>query len=381
MVSMSGRTAKTLRAIFAGGGTGGHLYPALAIAQSLEGKHGAENCEFIFVGTKRGIEYRLRETLGYPLELIDVRGFVRKIHWRNALFPFVLARALWKSGQLLRSFKPHLVVGTGGYVSGPIVSRAVAGQIPTAIQEQNSYPGFTTRRLAGKVNRVYLGFDDARNHLSEHVSALTTGNPVRTAIGAVERIEGVRHFGLDPQRKTILILGGSQGAQSINNAVLTGISSLSEKNQILWQTGRSHYDSILQRIGSIPHVRLFAFSEHIELAYAAADIAITRAGALTIAELIASQTPSILVPYPFATANHQMMNARSVQKRGGALIIANDELADNNIVEEAQQVLVSGRAKKMHEILSDWRAANQQSASDMIAEDLLDLVNRKEQLL
>ncbi len=380
-MSVSGRTAKTLRAIFAGGGTGGHLYPALAIAQALEGKHGAENCEFIFVGTKRGIEFRLRETLGYPLELIDVRGFVRKIHWRNALFPFVLARALWKSGQLLRSFKPHLVVGTGGYVSGPIVSRAVAGQIPTAIQEQNSYPGFTTRRLAGKVDRVYLGFDDARDHLNEKMSALTTGNPVRKEIGAVERIEGVRSFGLDPQRKTILILGGSQGAQSVNDAVLAGIDSLSETSQILWQTGRANYDRLVQQVGAMPHVRLFAFSEHIELAYAAADIAITRAGALTIAEMIASQTPSILVPYPFATANHQMMNALSVERRGGALIIANNELAGKNIIEEAQQTLASGRAQEMYEVLSDWSASNQQSASDMIAEDLLELVNRKEQLL
>jgi UDP-N-acetylglucosamine--N-acetylmuramyl-(pentapeptide) pyrophosphoryl-undecaprenol N-acetylglucosamine transferase len=369
------RRDKTLRAIFAGGGTGGHLYPALAIAQALEARQGASNCKFIFVGTKRGIEYRLRETLGYPLELIDVRGMLRKLHWRNAFFPFMLAKALWQSNRLMQSFKPDIVVGTGGYVSGPIVSRAVANHIPTAIQEQNSYPGFTTRRLAGKVDRVYLGFDDARKRLPDGLSALTTGNPVRAEIGTADRAEALRSFGLDPQKETILVLGGSQGARSINKAVLNSLESLSSDRQLLWQTGRDKYDSILESVGSKSHVRLFAFSDKIELAYAAADVALTRAGALTIAELIASVTPAILIPYPFATANHQFENAQSVASRDAALIVCDADLENTNVIERAQQMLESGEARQMRDSLQSWKSATDLSASEMIANDLLELVS------
>ncbi len=368
---------KTLRAIFAGGGTGGHLYPALAIAQALEARYGAGNCNFIFVGTKRGIEYRLRETLGYRLEIINVRGMLRKLHWRNVMFPFILVKALWQSNRLLQSFKPDLVVGTGGYVSGPIVSRAVANDIPTAIQEQNSYPGFTTRRLAGKVNRVYLGFDDARKHLSESIGALTTGNPVRAEIGIVDRDEALRSFDLDPQKETILVLGGSQGAQSINSAVMNSLQSLSQERQLLWQTGREQFDSISNSVSSMKNVRAFAFNAKIEYAYAAADIALTRAGALTIAELIASETPSILVPYPFATANHQLMNAQSVVSRDGALIVNDSELGDTNVIEKAQTTLESGEARKMREALQSWKSAAGMPAAEAIAIDLLELVNRE----
>ncbi|MFQ5607015.1 MAG: undecaprenyldiphospho-muramoylpentapeptide beta-N-acetylglucosaminyltransferase [Candidatus Zixiibacteriota bacterium] len=366
-----------VRIIFAGGGTGGHFYPALAIARALEKALAPRVCQIRFVGSRRGIEYRQRETLGYPLELMNIRGLARSLSLRNLLFPFVLMGALIKSNSLLSSFQPHLVVGTGGYVSGPIVQRAVARGIPSAIQEQNSYPGLTTRHLAGKVDRVYLGFADAIKRLPQDSPVMTTGNPVRQEIGHGSAQAAHEMFDLNPDKKTILILGGSQGASSINGAVLSGLSDLDESTQLLWQAGSLEYEALKEKAGSHPAVRLFAFTDRIADAYAVADLAICRAGALTVAELKASGVPALLVPYPQATANHQLMNARSVESRGAAVVIEDDQLAGEEILKLAGSILKSTRGQQMTQSLERWNREAPNSATDVIVADLIRLLEEK----
>lgn len=367
-----------IRIIFAGGGTGGHLYPALALARALEKALSPRICQIRFVGSRRGIEFRQRDTLGYPLELMNIRGISRTLSLRNLLFPFLLLGAMMKSSSLLNSFQPHLVVGTGGYVSGPIVQRAAARGILTAVQEQNSYPGLTTRHLAGKVDRVYLGFAEAIKHLPSKAPVMTTGNPIRAEIGTVDRQSGCAAFDIDPQKKTILALGGSQGAQSINRAVSDGLSDMPESTQLLWQTGALDYEELKDKHGAEKNVRLFAFTDQIAQAYAASDLAISRAGALTVAELKASGTPAILIPYPHATANHQMMNARSVESKGAAIVIDDAQLAAERIFMRADDILSSAKRQEMVQALEVWNKEVPSCATDVIVADLIRLLEEKE---
>lgn len=381
---MNERTKQSIRILFAGGGTGGHLYPALAIARGLESALAPRNCEIRFVGSKRGIEYRRREQIGYPLELIPVRPLIRKLTLKNLLFPFALCGALLKSNALMNEFKPDLVVGTGGYVSGPALSRAAARNIPCAIQEQNSYPGLTTRKLADKVDRVYLGFDDARSHLAVGSKAIHTGNPVRSEIGTVSKQDGRSAFELDANRRTVLVLGGSQGARSLNQALQSAIAELPEDTQLLWQTGKADFEAVRERLGEdrtiTERVKMFAFTDKMEHAYAAADIAIARAGALTLAELQEAELPAILIPFPFAAGDHQRKNAESIVKTGAAEMILDKDLQQENPLRKALALL---EEKQTDQMSGAWRSINSQrgeSALNLIVTDLIDLLQSRGRL-
>ncbi len=303
---------RSARVIFAGGGTGGHLYPAIAIADRLRDLLSARGgADILFVGTRHGLEYRQRETLGYPLHLINMRGLARSLSIRNLLVPLIALTALYRASRLLRKFRPDLVVGTGGYVAWPVLNRAAAQGIPTVLQEQNSFPGIVTRRASRAAQRIYLGFDGAREHLPSEANIVVTGNPVRGTIGTANRSEAIREFGLDPEKKTILILGGSQGARAINQAVLRSLihSGLDAGYQLLWQTGKREYKDVSAAAGDkVTGRSLFPFAQRMDLVYAAADVAVARAGALTLAELIACNLPAILIPYPFAAGDHQRHN-------------------------------------------------------------------------
>ena len=235
------------RIIFAGGGTGGHLFPAIAIADRISEllKDGI-GAEIIFVGTRRGIEYRMKDSLDYPLRTIPMRGIARSLTLSNLIVPFAVLIALFKSKKLVRRFKPDIVIGTGGYVCWPVLKVAARRGITTLLQEQNSFPGVATRQLAGRAKKIYLGFEKAREYLKTRAQIIVTGNPVRQSIATGDRLEALKHFGLSPDRKTILILGGSQGARSINNAVLESLeqNKLNQGYQLLWQTGRREHKEV-----------------------------------------------------------------------------------------------------------------------------------------
>ncbi|PWB75335.1 undecaprenyldiphospho-muramoylpentapeptide beta-N-acetylglucosaminyltransferase [candidate division GN15 bacterium] len=375
---MSTSFEKTVRIVFAGGGTGGHLYPAIAIADRLTEMLGERTkAEIRFVGTKRGLEYRIKDSLKYPLHLINVRGIARRLSWQNLLVPFNVIGSLWKAKALLRQFSPHLVVGTGGYVSWPVLRAASGRGIPTAIQEQNSFPGITTRQLAPRVNRVYLGFAGAQEYFKTSGRVLVTGNPVRPNIAGGNRQEALSQFKLDPNKKTILVLGGSQGARAINQAVLHGLRHglLPEGCQLLWQTGKRDYTEVTAQAGDKASGHsLFPYENRMELVYAAADLAIARAGAITLAELEACAVPSVLVPYPYAAGDHQRRNAEETVRQGFASVIDESDASIPEILKLAAGELLSGRAEQRRQtILAATKG--KKPAVDVIAGDLIELMN------
>ncbi len=345
------RPGDTVRLIFAGGGTGGHLYPALAIADRVKAQISSSHpVDIQFVGTRKGIEYRISDKLGYPISFIQMQGIARALTLRNALVPFIVLIGLIQAWRLIGRISPQMVIGTGGYVSWPVLKAAQMKKVPTVIQEQNSFPGIATRRLAAGAQVVYLGFDDAKAHLSSSANCLLTGNPVRAELRTATRAEALSAFNLDPSKKTILVFGGSQGAHAINQAVLTSFlaGDVSQNYQLLWLTGKREYTEVLERTKdkAASHA-LFPYEHQMNLVYAAADVAIARAGALTLAELETCSVPAILIPYPHAAGDHQRKNAESYSALGFAEVVEEHNLAGSSIITRAIQLLESGRADQM----------------------------------
>jgi len=366
---------RKFKAIFAGGGTGGHLTPALAIANNLKAKIGNKaEADFLFIGTRRGIEFKVREKLGYPLALINIRGLSRSLSLSNLMFPFLLIGAVLKSMSIIGSFKPDIVIGTGGYVMGPVLLAAYFKGVNRVLQEQNSYPGLTTRRLAPLTDRVFLGFHDAVGYLSEKCRVIDSGNPVNELVGSVPKEEGLRYFEFDHSKKTIMIMGGSQGASNINKNILRNLDGLDEKYQLIWQTGDRDYKDVTASAGGRVSGRsLFPFTDRIELAYAAADIIIARAGALSLAEIAAAGLPSILIPFPFATGDHQMKNAESFARNGAAVIIRDNDLERIDLLGKAVELIQTDNLEVMSRAAGENHLINGKRAVDIICDEILEL--------
>jgi UDP-N-acetylglucosamine--N-acetylmuramyl-(pentapeptide) pyrophosphoryl-undecaprenol N-acetylglucosamine transferase len=310
----------------AGGGTGGHLFPALAIADEL--KRRVPTAEITFIGTKDKIEARVVPQRGYNFAPIWISGFRRTVALGNVLFPLKVVTAFVQSFFLMKKLKPDVVVGTGGYVCGPPLSVATVLGIPTLIQEQNSFPGVTTRRLASRVNEVHLTFESSKKYLKRLDNVRVSGNPTSAKLGTVAREVGARFFSLNPLRSTMLVVGGSLGATSINREIERILPKLLVLNmQLIWQTGAQDFErvSLMLRPEAKQSVVVTKFIEQMECAYAAADFAVCRAGATTVAELARVGMPAILVPYPHAAADHQTENARAMVEAGAALMIKDDE--------------------------------------------------------
>ena len=351
-------SSAVLRLVIAGGGTGGHLYPGLAIADEVRRRH--PEAQITFIGTKGRIEERVVPQRGYALHTIWISGLARRLSAATALFPVQVAVSLVQSLLLLLRLRPSAVAGTGGYVCGPPLYVATLLGIPALIQEQNSYPGVTTRLLAGRVAEVHITFDASRRYLKRQDNVKVTGNPVRVSIGCVDRRDGAALFGLDPSRRTVLVLGGSQGAASVNSAMLAVAPRLALMGvQVIWQTGERDNERVMQHLASAGQavrdaVRPVRFIEQMECAYGAADLAVARAGATTLAELMAAGLPAILVPYPYAAADHQTVNARTVVEAGAAVLIADHELTeklpsvlDEVLGDEARRVEMSRRMRAL----------------------------------
>ena len=365
---------KNVKLIFAGGGTGGHLYPALASADRVkEMLSERTKVEIIFIGTTRGIEYRLKENLGYPLHIINMRGIARSLTLKNLLVPLIVVTALIKSWKLLNSFKPQIVIGTGGYVSWAILKTASWKKIPTLLQEQNSFPGVTTRQLASKAKKIYLGFERAKEYLKTNAEIIVSGNPVRSEIKLIPKETACNTLHLDTSKKTILILGGSQGARAINNAVIKSLENkeLNTNYQLLWQTGKRDYKEVAMQVEhKVPKTSLFPFVENMTEIYSAADVVIARAGALTLAEIMQCKLPSILIPFPFAAGDHQKKNAQDYVDRNMALMISEDKLGDIDILDKSISFCDSDEYKKIKFTL-DENSHHAVSSVDIIAMDII----------
>ncbi len=368
-----------MRILFAGGGTGGHLYPAIAIANRIsEMRRGENQVEIAFAGTKRGLEYRIKDELGYPLHLINMRGISRSWAIINLLVPFIIVSALWQSARLLKRFRPDVVVGTGGYVSWPVLKMAATLGIITVLQEQNSYPGMSTRSGAKKAIKIYLGFEDAGKYLPRNSNKLITGNPVRSEIGQGSKEKAIEQFKLDPKKRTILVLGGSQGARAINNAVIKSLEARQEGSdvQLLWQAGKRDYTDVNAKVSKLHwDGALFPFASNMQDIYAAAVIVIARAGALTLAEIIKCGLPSILIPFPFAAGDHQRKNAESMSSRHASIVIDETNLRSVDLLNEAKRLLDSPQCADMKSaaaILTEGR----RPAVDIISEDIISIIQK-----
>jgi UDP-N-acetylglucosamine--N-acetylmuramyl-(pentapeptide) pyrophosphoryl-undecaprenol N-acetylglucosamine transferase len=311
------------RFLFAGGGTGGHLYPAIAVADEI--KRLKPESEIIFVGTKSKIEGRVVPKLGYGFKSIWIKGFARKFNLENLLFPVKLFVSLVQSLFISFRFKPRVAIGSGGYVAGPAIWGASVMGAKVILMESNSYPGVTTRLLERYADEVHISFEDSKKYLRRPDRLKVTGNPVRSELGKSTKAEAKKYFGLDENKITILVLGGSLGAASINNAVAGCVEELEKKSlQIIWQTGKNYYQSYKNI--NLDSVKILDFIEDMNKAYSACDLLVARAGATTIAELSVLGIPSILIPSPHVAENHQYYNAKSLADNNAAILIKDSDV-------------------------------------------------------
>lgn len=316
-----------MRVLVAGGGTGGHLMPALALADALRDARG--DVEVVLVGARRGIEAEILPRYAYRYYLLDVQPLYRGSWWRNVRWPFLAPRVLRAARAVVEAERPRAVVGTGGYAAGPVVWCAQRRGVPTVLQEQNAFPGLTTRLLARRARQVHLGFPEAadRLHVGRETEVCAFGNPIRGAPDApVDAAQARRVFGLDPARPCVFVFGGSQGARALNQALARALErGLLAEVSILWGTGLAHAATYTP-LAAPARAVIRGFFDPIAQAYGASDLVVCRAGAMTVAELCALGKPSVLVPYPNAAADHQTYNARALASAGAAVVLPEREL-------------------------------------------------------
>jgi UDP-N-acetylglucosamine--N-acetylmuramyl-(pentapeptide) pyrophosphoryl-undecaprenol N-acetylglucosamine transferase len=346
MMIANDKVVDTLRVVFAGGGTGGHLYPAIAMVQAFQKR--VKNFSCMFIGTARGLEARVIPQLGYRLELVPVRGFLRKLSPGNFLVPIYLWQSVWKCRRLFKNFQPQLIIGTGGYVSGPALLAARMNGRKFVVQEQNNFPGLVNRWLGNHAAAVFLSFEESTKFFHRKENLHVVGNPVRTDLNAGSRQSAAAKWNLKTDWTTLLIFGGSQGARRINELVLEILPELRGlKNfQILWGTGPQHFDTIATAVKDMPNVKLLAYIDDMASAYAIADFVLCRAGATTIFELTLCGLPSILIPFPFATADHQTFNARALEKAGAAKVLIEKEMTSANLLNAIRELATQPEGRR-----------------------------------
>jgi UDP-N-acetylglucosamine--N-acetylmuramyl-(pentapeptide) pyrophosphoryl-undecaprenol N-acetylglucosamine transferase len=326
--------------IISGGGTGGHIFPAIAIANALKSLDPATG--ILFVGAKGRMEMEKVPAAGYKIIGLNIQGIQRKSIWKNIMFPVKLMLSVRKSLQIIKDFKPDAVVGVGGYASGPLLYAASLKGIPYLIQEQNSYAGITNKWLGKKAKKICVAFD-GMDKFFPYDRIIKTGNPIRkeSVNIAGKQMQAIELYKLSAFKKTILIIGGSLGARTLNNSILAGLDKLIAADvQVIWQTGKFYYKGIIEKLGEDyhPNVRILEFLNRMDLAYAAADIIISRAGAGTIAELYVVKKPVILVPSPNVAEDHQTKNALALVQEHAAVFIA-DRDAEAKLVDKAIELL------------------------------------------
>ena len=326
------------RVIISGGGTGGHIYPAISIANAM--KEIDSSIEFLFVGAEGKIEMEKVPKAVFRIIGLPIVGIQRTQVWKNLFFPFKLLKSLLLSIKILRDFKPDVAVGVGGYASGPLLLAAKFIGVPYYIQEQNSFAGITNKALAAKAEHIFVAYPGMEKFFPAEKITLS-GNPVRKDLieAKGKKAKAAAHFSLDAAKKTILIIGGSQGARSINQAVLTGLDRLAEVGiQVIWQTGIA-FESTAKEAVSIPeNTYVSAFIYEMDLAYAMADLVISRAGASSVSEICLLGKASILIPLPGAAEDHQTENAKSLVSQNAAILVRDSEVKESLITEALKAI-------------------------------------------
>ena len=314
-----------LKFILSGGGTGGHIYPAIAIANELKMRF--PDCEILFVGANNKMEMQKVPQAGYKIIGLWIAGIQRRLTLDNSLFPVKLITSLLKSRTIIRDFKPNVVIGTGGFASGPLLRVAAIAGIPTLIQEQNSYPGITNKWLSRKANKICVAYENLEQFFPRN-KIVMTGNPVRQDLIDIKgkRKEAREYFNLSEDKKTLLVLGGSLGARRINQLIAKELVNFSSQNvQIIWQCGKLYFEEY-KHYSDNKNVQVLAFIDRMDLVYASADIVISRSGASSVSELCLVGKPVIFIPSPNVAEDHQTKNAKAVVDKNGALLIKENEL-------------------------------------------------------
>ena len=365
-----------MRIIISGGGSGGHVFPAIAIANAI--KEIQPEAAILFVGAKGKLEMEKVPKAGYPIKGLWISGFHRKLTLRNLLFPFKLFHSLIKAGGIIRQFKPDVVVGVGGFASGPVLEMANRMGVPSLIQEQNSYAGLTNKLLAKKVKKVCVAYDQMDRFFEKEKLELT-GNPVRKDLQLSEgkKAKGLAHFGLASNKKTIFMFGGSLGAKSMNEAMAANTEKLeqAENVQLFWQCGKLYYETYRNcATAQLPNVTITDFVDGMDLAYAMADVVICRAGAITISELCLLGKATVLIPSPNVAEDHQTKNALALVEHEAAVMVK-DKDAPIKIVSEALNILNNEKLKQKLE--KRIKALAQPDAANKIAREVLKLTHSK----
>ncbi len=361
-----------LKIIISGGGTGGHIFPAIAVAKAIEER--VEGVEFLFVGANNRMEMQKIPEAGYKIIGLPIIGLQRSLDIRNLLFPFKLISSLFKAARIIKSFKPDLAIGTGGYASGPVLFLAARKGIPSIIQEQNSYPGITNKILSKYVKKTCVAYDNMERFFGNE-KLIFTGNPIRGDILMLENKKDLacKLFSIDSKKTTVLVVGGSLGARTINHAISDNIDVFKEVGiNLIWQTGISFQNQSKEIIAKVNTIGIQAhtFIKEMDLAYAVADIIISRAGAIAISELSCVGKPAILVPSPNVSENHQYKNAQSLVNKKAALLVKDDD-ASRKLVEVLMELV---KNKKLQSVLSkNMKKMAVIDAADNIAEIALAL--------
>lgn len=364
-----------LRFVVTGGGTGGHIYPALAIARGLEQRF--PGCSIMYLGTDRGLEADIVPKAGLEFHAVRAVGIKRSLSLHNLKVPWEALVGYWESRRLIRGFAPRAVVGTGGYVCGPVLLAATRLKIATLIHEQNAFPGITNRILSRVVDRVAVTFEDSLPYFPPRSGARTVGLPVRPEVLTAQRQRARDKFGIGEHELLVLSFGGSQGAYSLNQAMAQAVESLAHRSglKLLHVTGRGQYEKFKQMIkergfdiDALGNITIMPYLYEMPAALAAADLVISRAGAATLAEITVRGLPSLLVPFPYATGNHQQHNARALVTRGAAEMIKDQEFSGGVLVERLEQLTGDReRLKKMAE-------ASRRLGKPRALDDIIDLL-------
>jgi UDP-N-acetylglucosamine--N-acetylmuramyl-(pentapeptide) pyrophosphoryl-undecaprenol N-acetylglucosamine transferase len=371
---VAGAGGPGLRVIISGGGTGGHIFPAISIANALVKLDPAT--EILFVGASGRMEMEKVPAAGYKIIGLDIQGIQRGSIWKNIMFPIKLIMSVRKALRIIKDFKPDAAVGVGGYASGPLLYAASMKDVPYLIQEQNSYAGITNKWLGKKAQKICVAFDGMEKFFPFN-KIIKTGNPIRkdSVNIAGKHMQALELFKLSAFKKTILVTGGSLGARTLNNSVLAGLDKIIEADvQVIWQTGKFYYNGIIEKLGENyhPDIRIVEFLNRMDLAYAAADVIISRAGAGTIAELCAVKKPVILVPSPNVAEDHQTKNALALVEENAAVFIP-DRDAEAKLIDKALELLNDKELQK--KLSNNIGKLAMPDADEVIAKEVMLIAN------
>jgi UDP-N-acetylglucosamine--N-acetylmuramyl-(pentapeptide) pyrophosphoryl-undecaprenol N-acetylglucosamine transferase len=359
-----------MKVIISGGGTGGHIFPAISIANAL--KERDPQTEILFVGAEGKMEMEKVPAAGYEIIGLPVAGFQRRLTLKNVTFFFKLAASMLKAKSVVKNFKPDVVVGVGGYASGPVLRVASQRGIPAIIQEQNSFPGVTNRILAKKVSKICVAYPNMERFFPTS-KIILTGNPIRQNLASeINRREAANYFGLNPEKKVVFVTGGSLGARTINEGVLSGYQKLIDEDvQLIWQTGKYYYDKIASQVEESDHVKIMAFVDRMEAAFALADVVVSRAGASSISEIAMLEKAAVFVPSPNVSEDHQTKNAMALVQKEAAEMVRDSEV-EKELVDKVLGLLKD--EERLAKLKKNVVAFAMPNAAQTIVDELLKLV-------